>query len=374
MSRILIADTYYPEFLSSLPRARSSSGIAIDNGNDYDTELRALLNMKFGTFDAYSVALRKLGHDCRDVVINDIFLQSKWAMESWTACQTDIALLGNSFMTESSIFAAQMESFRPDILFLQDLSIKVPLDKFRPGIIAGQCSCPWPGDDNVKKMNVVFTSFPHYVERIEALGVRAVYLPLAFDPSTTMSVCKRSNQHSEPRDLDIAFVGGVGRASHWKAGTDLLESIAEAFGKRFHWYGYGLDNLEHSSPLRACHRGSAWGQDMYDIYRRAKIVTNRHGEVSEGYANNLRMFEATGCGAMLLTESAPNLGELFGKFEAVSYSTIQQAVVLTRYFLNAGNDRMQIASNGRKRTWQTHTYDQRMKVVSDTLKEILCPA
>lgn len=362
MSRILIADTYYPDFLKSLPH----------RDDDYAEALRFVLDQKFGTFDAYSSNLRKLGHECMDVIVNDGHLQCLWARQYWNECQTKLAVFGNAFMSEQEILTAQMDLFRPEILFLQDLNILVKFNKWSPAVIAGQCSCPWPGDDAIKRLNIVFTSFPHYVDRIQALGVRAVYLPLAFEPSVL-------NDPMDPtllnlRDIDIAFVGGVGRNSHWRVGTDLLELFAETFGQRFHWYGYGVDNLDKISALRTCHRGMAWGREMYSIYRRAKIVINRHGEVAQGFANNLRMYEATGCGAMLLTEAAPNLNNLFGKYEVVSYSTMQQAVVLARYFLNSNNDRMTIAANGQRRTWREHTYADRMKVVDGTLKEFLCPA
>ena len=36
----------------------------------------------------------------------------------------------------------------------------------------------------------------------------------------------------------------------------------------------------------------------------AKITINRHIDVSENYANNMRLFEASGCGALLISRSA----------------------------------------------------------------------
>ena len=44
-----------------------------------------------------------------------------------------------------------------------------------------------------------------------------------------------------------------------------------------------------------------FGKDMLKILRKSKILINKHIEDTE-YANNMRLFEATGSGTMLLTD------------------------------------------------------------------------
>jgi hypothetical protein len=266
----------------------------------------------------------------------------------------------------------QIVTFSPDVVFIQDLSFfdAATLAMLRSRyLLAGQCSCPMPSADRVSQMQVLFTSFPHYVDRFKALGVQAEYLPLAFDP--------RMKPAETERDLDISFVGGVGRQSHWEAGTDALEAVAAYFGERFHWYGYGLDNLPEASALRKCYRGTAWGREMYSIYGRSKVVINRHGEVAEGYANNLRMFEATGCGAMLVTEAAPNMDELFPD-GALKYSNISELIALTGHALEFSAQNPDVFESNRRmaqsRTLNNHTYDIRMKTVSAVLSDRLVAA
>lgn len=316
----------------------------VDPSCSYESNLAAVLGRQFGTAAFYSDNLRALGHQVIDVITNHPGLMAMRSLES------------------------QLAEFKPDVVFLQDLNID--LAGHRPPLLAGQLSCPWPGDEAVRKCAILFSSFPHYIPRIEALGVKAVYLPLAFEPSVL--------EGPQPeRDIDISFVGGVGRDSHWKQGTDVLEAVAAAFPDRFQWWGYGLDRLSPSSPLRACCKGEAWGRKMYDIYRRSKIVINRHGEVAEGFAQNLRMYEATGCGALLLTDNQTDLfvdGE-----EIATYSTPEHAVEMLRYYLDVkifevGTDPFEIARAGQRRTLRDHTYTQRMKVVSEVLTGMLCPA
>ena len=50
-----------------------------------------------------------------------------------------------------------------------------------------------------------------------------------------------------------------------------------------------------------------WGLDMYRALARSKITINRHINVAENNANNMRLFEATGTGSLLITDRKDNL-------------------------------------------------------------------
>lgn len=334
--KILIVDTLYQQFLDSWQHNPAGS---------YDSELRQLLNFSFGTFDAYSRNLSSLGWETEDCIAN-------WQF-------------------------SRPPSSDCDVVFMQDLSIEPPV---KGQLLAGQLSCPWPGDDRVKRHDVLFSSFPHYIDRIEALGVKAVYNPLAFDPIVLERVGVQSpfrldkldngNPELSERPYDCVFVGGVGAPSHWRKGMEVLEAVAREI-PTFKWWGYGFSEVSRFSPLRDKYQGEAWGLDMYKILLQSKIVLNRHGEVAEGYTNNMRCFEATGCGAMLMTERSKNLHDFFSSTEAVAYSGPEEAVWAIKGLLNNEPLRKQIAAGGQARTLRDHTYAQRMKTVSDTLTEML---
>ena len=66
---------------------------------------------------------------------------------------------------------------------------------------------------------------------------------------------------------------------------------------------------------------------MYDILRRSKITFNRHIDVAETNANNMRMFEATGMGSLLITDKKDNLNDLFCENkEVISYCNKEDAL------------------------------------------------
>ena len=96
---------------------------------------------------------------------------------------------------------------------------------------------------------------------------------------------------------------------------------------------------------------------MYRVLARARIVVNRHGPVAKGYANNMRLFEATGTGAMLVTEAAPNLSEYFevGR-EVVTYDGPDDLMDKLSHYLEHDDERRAIAAAGQARTLRDHTY------------------
>jgi spore maturation protein CgeB len=111
---------------------------------------------------------------------------------------------------------------------------------------------------------------------------------------------------------------------------------------------------------------------MYRILARTQISINRHGDIAEGYANNMRLFEATGVGALLLTEAAANLPDLFrpGR-EVITYSSVDELIDRARYFLENAEERIAIAGAGQTRTLAEHTYRRRIPELVSMLESRL---
>jgi len=57
--------------------------------------------------------------------------------------------------------------------------------------------------------------------------------------------------------------------------------------------------------------GEAWGLDIFKVFNRSKVTLNRHSSIANGYSNNMRMFEATGMGFLLMTEASSNISDYF---------------------------------------------------------------
>lgn len=352
MKKIIFLDTYYPEVLKRPTMASC-----------YVDRMHELMQMCFGTSDFYSDFFRENGWEAIDIVGNDNVGRRMWAEEN------------NGGLNCGNVETVydQIVQEKPDIVYCQDLSfldaggMRMMRDRYKIKFVA-QHSCPWAGDQQVGAFDIVFTSFPHYIPRIKKTGADAHFLPIAFGGKNVLNKVQMARE----RDLDITFVGGVnGGSGHWQAGTEFLSWIAEMFPEQFKWWGYVIGTLPEG-PLSRAYQGPAWGVDMYKIYSRSKIVVNRHGEVAQGYANNMRMFEATGCGAVLLTEAAENLPSYFNpKTECQTYKNTGEAVSQIRFLLEYPDFRRTIGALGHQRTWKTNLYEHRLVPVEKTLAEMV---
>jgi spore maturation protein CgeB len=107
---------------------------------------------------------------------------------------------------------------------------------------------------------------------------------------------------------------------------------------------------------------------MYGVLRNSKIAINHHIDLAGAYANNMRLFEATGVGTMLLTDWKMNIGDMFesGK-EVVTYRSPEECSELVSYYLSHEDERAAIARAGQSRTLSQHTYYHRMQELSELL-------
>jgi hypothetical protein len=350
--RVLIVDTMYPRFLDEHYAARP--GLPEE---PYDVQWRSLMHRFFGTADSYSHFLGELGHPAHEVVVNCEPLQRCWAKEH--------GVRRLPWRQEVDLVLAQADELSPDVVYVQDLPALPDrtLAKLRRGrLLVGQLGTEPPSDERLRAFDLVVTSFPHFVERIRALGVRGEYLRIGFDPRVLDRLGEARREH------DAVFVGTLGRRQ-WTRANPLLEEAARRV--RIDFWGQGRDEWPPDSPVRANHHGGAWGLDMLRVLARARIALNRHGDVAEGYANNMRLYEATGVGTLLLTDEGKNLADLFepGR-EVVTYADADDLAGKIRHYLEHGEEREAIARAGQERTLREHGYAERMRELVEILRSV----
>jgi spore maturation protein CgeB len=84
------------------------------------------------------------------------------------------------------------------------------------------------------------------------------------------------------------------------------------------------------------------------------------------------MFEATGTGTCLLTDSKDNISVLFNPDdEVVTYSSDEECIEKLVYFINNPKITKEIGHRGQKRTLSEHSLSLRCKLVNNYLQEIL---
>jgi hypothetical protein len=374
--RVLVVDTYYAGFVEA--HYAGHPGLASE---PYEAQLRSLLDQSFGTGDAYSRNFKAARHEATEVIVDVVPLQSRWAAENglgWSLRR--MASLGGGRLVNRAranllrrVALAQVEAYDPDVVYVQNTSFfaRADLDGLRKAgrFVAGQLASPAPPRELLAGFDLIVTSFPHFVERFTSDGIASAYLPLAFDDAVIDRLRARGvpAEPTAERDHQLSFVGGVDPGVHG-AGTALLERVAAK--EPLEVWGYGAGALAPASPLRARHHGEAWGLDMYEVLARSEVVLNRHIDVAEDFANNMRLFEATGVGALLVTDAKRNLADLYEPgTEVIAYRDADDLTAQIDELRRDEDRRVAIATAGQRRTLRDHTYDRRIGELAKLLQE-----
>lgn len=228
--------------------------------------------------------------------------------------------------------------FEPDhVFFVEGGSMQL----MPVGVERLDCLTAWYGIDTHmdyakhlrigRLFDVTFLAQKEYVERLRADGIRQAYwLPLGFAEELLPSPMPE-------RTIDIAYVGSE-RVSANPSRHALLGVLRREFSStRF---------------------GPASPKEMGRIYAGAKLVFNK----SVNNDVNMRFFEATGAGAVLVTDRISNNGveELFeeGK-HYVSYRDHESIIQVMRGLLANPQRCAAIGESARRHVLEHHTYRHR---------------
>lgn len=370
--RFLILNTDYPGFLEYLYQHNQE----LDE-KPYEEQMRRRAESLFGVADFYSRNLRKLGHEAQDIYANNWFAQRAWARENGVRVPSNwtwsvrwvrgiLPLPGRSkddhWIWE--ILRAQIARYRPDVILNQAMRKLPPrfLMEVKPltRLLVGQhAATPLPDSEDWGCYDLVISSFPPTVRWFREKGIRSELHRLGFEPGVLSHL-----RHTPQERVGVSFIGSLFRVHSSR--IELLERVARHFNLQI--WAPALDYVSHDSPLRKGYMGQAWGLQMYQVLRQSKLTINHHGDVGP-HANNLRLYEATGVGALLVTDWKPDIDELFepGR-EIITYASVEECLELIRYYLDNDEERRTIARKGQERTLREHTYYRRMEELIDIIE------
>jgi spore maturation protein CgeB len=353
--RVLILDHYYGAFVDEVYTKDPNLG-----QRSFEEQYEQLSLGLFGETEFQVSALRSLGHEALFLPVNVAPLLESWAraravrLRSRRGVRSLVSRVRHSDWMGDAIESI-VDTYQPDLLHVQCVNVLRPLliERLRaPGrIIVGQTATPLPSWFHPDVFDLMLTSLPNYVDRFKQAGVAARYLPLAFDPSLARELA------SPGRDIPVSFVGSL---------SPLHERRIELLSKVSREVPIDVWSLDQPSRKQSAWRlarfhQAAMGREMYRVLARSQVTVNVHGEVAEGYANCLRLYEATGMGALLITEAAPNLAGLFTPgTEVVTYRDEVDLKEVIRYYVAHPLDAAKIARAGQSRTLRDHTWRRRM--------------
>ncbi|HEX9878828.1 MAG TPA: glycosyltransferase [Candidatus Binatia bacterium] len=392
--KFAIINTDYPGFLAWHYNRRPEL-----THESYEAQMRARQESLFGVADFYSRNLSLLGHEALDFYANNELMQRAWAGERGTsgelppgsaqrlqrisggvkraAFQPPLGhlkrLLAPLLPYQGSlepwlceVLEAQVRFYKPDVLLNQAMeSVRgriLQRLKSHAGLVVGQIASPLPKGEDFTTYDLILSSLPNLVDHFRTLGVAAELHRFGFEPRVLDVV-------QEPeRKIPVSFVGGLSR--HHLTRGRLLEAVAGSSDIKV--WGYGAEDLPADSMVKSRYQGVAWGEAMYGILSESKLTLNQHIDLAGNFANNMRMFEATGAGALLITDWKVNLEEMFepGK-EVLAYRNPQECVELIQYYLRHDDERAALARAGQERTLREHTYQRRMEELTDIVERYL---
>jgi hypothetical protein len=357
----------------------------IPNSTDsFRSLLGELASNGFGASYFYRPSLESLGNSVEAIFANAQKAQLAWLKKyktspgssfGWRHWQaiSRIPFIGQTIHLKSKktqILLDQISEYRPDVVYCLNINFLsnriVKRIKSMGAVVVGQIASPLPPKSFYKSYDHVFSAHPGQVDHFKSQGISSSLLPLAFD-SNQRAVFDKTGWPARTRD--VTFVGTFGR--HQRNTGPLLKAIANEIP--------GLQIFTLSNPkqlkrfgLTEYFKGKAWGSEMYKILAESKIVINRHGAVADGFSVNFRMFEATGMGALLVTEQGKNTSDLFepGK-EILTYRSIDDAVQVIKKALADFESYQSIALAAQHRTLTEHTYEKRSREIDGVLRLLL---
>lgn len=348
--RIVFCWTYYEQYLKNFYAANPGfSDMA------YQEQKKLIKSDFFGVLGSYDTWTDRLGHDSDFIITNCEPMQRRWAEENGVDFKDD---------WQKSLALEQVKRLQPDIFFMGSMfdyyDAFIEEVKKHARRVVGWVACPIPRGVVFDKMDMILSSSPLFVARFREMGLRSEVLRPAFDPDILAML-----PESEP-DIPFSFVGGLSQ-DHMER-YQLLCELSNRTSMGLWGYGYKpqgmkaylknfLRGMRVPANLIQNYHGEVWGLEMYRILRRSKITFNSHIDAAGDFCCNMRMFEATGTGTLLLTDSKRNLPELFEpEREVVTYSSLDDAVEKVTYYLQNEPERMAIAKAGQKRTLAQYSF------------------
>jgi len=401
--RLFRLTTNYPHYLKRFYRRNPEL-----TTSDYWEHYHHLAHDCFGWADFWTSALKASGYEVWEVVANARPLQAAWAEEN------EVELSDSNWGYE--VAAAQIRAFGPDVLFIDDYATftskfvrDVRNDCPQIRLIVGWCGAPFESVSQFEEYDLVLSNFPHFVDLFRKAGIRSEYLCHGF---STIVLDRLSS--GLDNDLPFTFTGSLclGRNAHRRR-AELLEDLARRSGLivfsdipqpkvkavppgqsrvrslprravrflRARRADSGQPSRSHGAKVRETdHAGirarterAVFGIEMYSVLSRSMVTLNTHIDIAGDVASNMRLFEATGVGACLLTDWKPDLHRLFEvDREVVTYQSAEEALAKSRWLMENPSICESIARAGQSRTLREHTLEKRAEQLSDMIKSLIC--
>ena len=346
----------------------------------YESSQAGLMREVFVGTDFWSRAIPQVGGlEVMEVILNCQELQRQWARENGIELQED------DWMRR--ILCEQVRRFDPEVLIFHDQEYldadfqAEVLRHCRPRLVVAWDGIARCDVARFANCHLVLTNFPFVRDFYRAAGLRSEVLPYSFHadiaerigtleriyPLTFAgSLVVRSDLHVRRLRLvgELAknfplSVRATGSILQWK----WTERTQRRRLRHFHW-----SEAMNVHRLGRANLGAVHGLPMYRFFRESLVSFNVHIDNARNVASNMRLFEASGMGACVLTDGADGMEDYFeSDREVVLYSSPAEAVEKARWLLNNPEKARAIGEAGFQRTMRDHTFEKRSPLLESFL-------
>jgi hypothetical protein len=258
----------------------------------------------------------------------------------------------------SSILLAQVEHHRSEVFYnLDPMKYGSDFVVKLPGCVKRAiCWRAAPSRNaDLSGYDLVVGNFPSILADWERKGCRVAYFVPGHDPELDRYADQR---HEE---VDLVFVGGFSRHHGNRSAALLAAALTPEIQVRFHLedgrltqlankmpFLFGLRRHSHPPEIRAVRSGPVYGRDLYKTLASARIVLNGAVDMAGPDRGNMRCFEATGSGALLLSDAGNYPAGFVDGETMMTYSSPEQIPTIINSALRDPDRSRMIARAGRK--------------------------
>lgn len=378
MIKFLRISSIYPGFINTLNKK-------IDTNDDYENILNLIFKEKYSVSNYITEELSKKNYKCYEIIHNYKLLQNKW-LDKYGKRDSD------------EIILQQIRFYNPDVVFLGDVNLisKLIINELKnisntKLVLCYHCA-PFTNKqfEKLKHVDAIVTCTKGYKQKIINLINKDVLLMHHAYKNDKIEVADESQ-----RNIDVSFIGSIFLNNSLHIGrVDIIYELIKKYKNNYiainfsKYFFIELFYLLFKSILSLkiaknfkiffkiltiyiLSKKPIYGRDMYRILQKTKILINKHIEDTE-YAGNMRLFEATGSGCLLLTDNKKDLDKFFSiNEEIIIFNNKEDLIKKINYFLKNGKKLQNIAQKGRKKTISIHNYQNRVNELDSFIKNKL---
>lgn len=354
---------------------RNNSHLATLSYQNHKSEIKRFFPAHVNSFPHY---MNKQGHHCEDFIYDLQSLQQAWAKEN------DCVFGSHSWSLD--ILLQQLKNFKPEILYLQDVHglphcLRTEIKELIPSIQKVILFKGFPGRfEELQDVDMVLAGTPLIYKDFAKHHDNVKLFYHSFDPNILNELNKTSRPSDEKYKFSfLGYSGFGGYGSNHVKRFRLLRSLAKETELQL-WTeedkNLRLSQLSpEDQPLlnqfpKQVHEGKI-GIDMYKTLKQSLVTFNKHTEAAGTVIGNMRLFEATGAGSCLLTDTGDNMSSLFAEgSEVVTYQNLDECKEKLKYLLENEVTRRRIAEAGQSRTLKDHSLQNRCSELNQYIQEI----